>query len=103
MYIPTPEEEYENKQWQLSYIHFAMRLKQRYDMQISFEEYQLLCREPVVKHIDRKTNNRSIAVVKFRNAYIVCGVKKNSYLGSAAKLRTALPLNKKYRTIIKNL
>jgi hypothetical protein len=99
---PTKEEEFENQQWQLSYIHFAMRLQERYHMKISFSEYKELCKTPIIQTIKKQTQNKSIALIKFRNTYIVAGVGRNSLL-SAAKIRTALPLKKKHKQIIQNL
>ena len=103
MYIPSPEEEFENQQWQLSYVHFAMRLQERYKMQITFEEYKQLCKTPVIQNIRTQTKNKRIAIVKLRDTYIVVGVSTNSFLAAKAKFRTALPLNKKYKAIIQNL
>lgn len=103
MYNPSPEEEFENQQWQLSYIHFAMRLQQRYNMQITFEEYRQLCKIPPIQIIKTQTKNKRIGIVKLRNDYIIVGISNNGLLGSKARYRTALPLSNKYRKIIENL
>lgn len=41
--------DYENAIWQRAYEHFRLRLNERYQMDISFKQYVLLCKERVDK------------------------------------------------------
>ena len=89
----------ERKCYERFFSHFALRLSERYDILISFEEYVLLSKLPYIqkpKMVKDKKGNPDHKVgwltIKEKKVKVLKSVKTNK------PLLTALPVSKKERT-----
>lgn len=75
-----------NSEWMGWYNHFRQRLQERYNIDISFKDYVLLCRAPYVT-VRKQSRHVSRVWIKFNERWILAVRETHR----SRILRTALP------------
>lgn len=86
------KETIQNNEFISSYYHFNERLKQRYQLQVTIDEYKDLCRVQFKSFI-KQSKNKNIGFIPIKGVNVIV-VKERK---GKRRLITAMPANKKYK------